>query len=98
MLAAFDRGGFDSASTVHAYRIVSSYLTGYLFGQLRSERSPSIDVYLEQLSSDDYPVLHELAAEITRVDRASEYELGLDLILEALEQYRRRLVGPDAES
>jgi AcrR family transcriptional regulator len=86
ILAALRRGGFDGAATVRAYRIVSSYLTGYLFGQLRAFRSPPLAESLEHLNPADYPVLHGLAAEIASVDRREEYERGLELILDALER------------
>jgi AcrR family transcriptional regulator len=94
-LAAFRRGGFDDVSAVHGYRIVSSYLTGYVFGELRLLGAPSLPEYLEQIGAADFPVLHELVSELVHVDRADEYELGLELILDALE---RRRVGEQEAS
>jgi TetR/AcrR family tetracycline transcriptional repressor len=88
LLAAFRRGGFDPAGAVHGYRIVASYISGYVFGELRLAGAPAVDQYLEQIDRTDYPVMHELAQELAGLDRSQEYELGLDLILNTLEQYR----------
>jgi AcrR family transcriptional regulator len=88
LLAAFRRGGFDSVAAVHGYRVVSAYMTGYVFGELRLLDAPSLQEYLEQIDPSEHPVLHELAGELETVDRAGEYDLGLELILDALEGSR----------
>jgi AcrR family transcriptional regulator len=88
MLGAFRRGGFDAVGAVHGYRIVSAYMTGYVFGELRLRNAPSLRDYLEQISPAEHPFVHELATELETVDRTSEYELGLELVLDALERCR----------
>jgi TetR/AcrR family transcriptional regulator, tetracycline repressor protein len=88
LLAAFRRGGFDPAGAVHGYRIVASYISGYVFGELRLVGASAVDDYLEQIDRADHPVMHELARELAGLDRSREYELGLVLILDALEWYR----------
>jgi AcrR family transcriptional regulator len=88
LIAAFRRGGFNGSSAVHGYRVVSAYMTGYVFGELRLIGAPSLDQYLEQIDRSEYPVMHELADALSGLDRTAEYELGLELILDALERYR----------
>ena len=87
-LAAFRRGGFGAVESVHGYRVVSAYLTGYIFGELRLQGAPSLGNYLDQIDTTGFPVLHELAGELAGIDRDREYELGLELILDALERRR----------
>ena len=91
MLAAFRRGGFDPVGAVHGYRIVSAYMTGYVYGELRLQNAPSLREYLEHIDAETHPALHELADELETVDRTSEYEFGLELVLDALE---RSSTGP----
>ena len=45
-----------------------------------------LDEYLEHIEPSQYPLLHELADELVTIDRDREYELGLELILDALER------------
>ena len=71
-LAAFRRAGFPPAEAVHGYRIVSSYLTGYIFGELRLRGAPSIHQYLAQIDAEDYPVLHEHGEPLAALDRDRE--------------------------
>jgi AcrR family transcriptional regulator len=88
MLAAFRRGGFDRTMSVHGYRIVSAYMTGYVFGELRLVGAPTLRTYLDRIDPAEHPVIHELADELAGLDRTHEYELGLELILETLERNR----------
>lgn len=85
LLAAFLDEGFGRVEAVHAYRLVSAYMTGYVLGELRLVGAPTLAAYLRQLDRADFPVLHELAPELKGVDRDREYELGLESTLDAIE-------------
>lgn len=94
MLAVFSRGGFDRQAAVHAYRLLSAYMTGYVLGELRLVGAPTLAGYLRQLEAEQFPVLHDLAPELRGVDRGDEYELGLRLLLEGVDAMRAgRLSG-----
>ena len=85
-LAAFHRAGFPPEEAVHGYRIVSSYLTGYVFGELRLRDAPTIGEYLDQIDPEHYPVLHDHGEALAALDRDREYQLGLELIIDELER------------
>lgn len=90
MLAAFLRGGFGRGEAVHAYRVLSAYMTGYVLGELRLVGAPTLAAYLRELDKTEFPVLHQLAPELKDIDRDREYELGLALTLDAIERRLRR--------
>ena len=85
MLAAFVRGEFSRKEAVHAYRLLSAYMTGYVLGELRLVGAPTLRAYLRQLDAAEFPFLHDLAPELRGIERDTEYELGLELLLDGLE-------------
>jgi AcrR family transcriptional regulator len=89
-LAALLEGGFGEAEAVNAYRIFWGYLSGYVFAELRLESAPELDQYLAQLPADEFPAMHALGPQLASTDRESEYEIGVDLLLDAFEAKLRR--------
>jgi AcrR family transcriptional regulator len=96
LLGCFRNAGFSEDLTYHAYHIIESYITGYTY-QVLSFRTMDTkqfeDIagrFLRGEFADDYPHFTEHALQHMEPDRddVSAYELGLDLILDGLEQLR----------
>lgn len=85
MLAALRGAGVPDETAVHAYRLVATFATGYVLWELRQREQPSLDAYLRQLDPAKHPATHLLAPALRSVDRDAEYELGVDLMLAALD-------------
>jgi hypothetical protein len=85
MLAALRGAGVRDETAVHAYRLVATFATGYVLWELRQGEQPSLDAYLRQLDPAKHPATHLLAPALRSVDRDAEYELGVDLMLAALD-------------
>lgn len=84
-LAALRAGGFGADEAVNAYRIFWAYLSGYVFAELRLDDAPGLDEYLAQLPAGEFPAMHELGTHLAETDREREYDLGVELLLEAFE-------------
>ena len=105
VIGCLRRGGFSIEMTAHAYALIDSYLYGFALqevnlpatsGEELAELARSI---IEPLPTGEYPHLMELAAEHIMqpgYDFGSEFEFGLDLILDGLEAAAIRSVeeGP----
>ena len=77
-------GGFDPESAVHAYRIVWSYIVGYVLNDLRMRPVRSVRPLLAKLPRAEFPATHAVAAALQRTDRDAEFELGLDVVIAGL--------------
>jgi AcrR family transcriptional regulator len=77
-------GGFDPQSAVHAYRIVWSYIVGYVLNDLRMRPVRSLRPMLAKLPRAEFPATHAVAAALQRTDRDAEFELGLDVVIAGL--------------
>jgi AcrR family transcriptional regulator len=84
-LAALRSGGFGADEAVNAYRVFWAYLSGYVFAELRLEEAPGLDAYLAQLPPGEFPAMHALGPQLAATDRDREYELGVELLLDAFE-------------
>ncbi len=84
-LAALRSGGFGAEEAVNAYRVFWAYLSGYVFAELRLEEAPGLDEYLSQLPPGEFPAMHALGPQLAETDREREYELGVELLLDAFE-------------
>ena len=94
VIAVLRRGGFSVSDTAHAYSLLDSYVYGFVL----EESSPFDDVSVlpdpvtalaQLIPRDTYPSLHEFTfAHVLHPDSAfeSEFEYGLDLILDSLER------------
>jgi AcrR family transcriptional regulator len=98
VIATFRRAGFSVPLTAHAYSLLDSYVYGFALQESVSlpfdkATAPELaEKILKQFPADDYPYLAELATEHVLqpgYDYGSEFEFGLDLILDGLELLRR---------
>jgi hypothetical protein len=89
--------GFSVDLTAHAYSVLDAYIYGFALQERAlpfdtpEETSRRAQVILAQFLADDYPRLAELTIEHflkPGYDYGSEYEIGLDLILDSLERAR----------
>jgi AcrR family transcriptional regulator len=94
VIATFRRAGFSIRMTAHAYSLLDSYLYGFALQESVSlpfdaTTAPELaEKVLAQIPTDEYPHLAELATEHVlqpAYDYGNEYEFGLDLILDGLE-------------
>jgi AcrR family transcriptional regulator len=92
------RAGFSIEMTAHAYSLLDSYTYGFALQESVSlpfdkETAPEIvERILAQSPKDTYPYLTELAMEHVLqpgYDYGNEFEYGLDLILNGLDQILR---------
>ena len=98
VLGCLRRGGFSPEMTHHAYHALDSHILGFTLWQVgmgieaqaQSLRDLASD-FLRELSRDTYPYLAEHVeqhlSESTEYE-GSEFEFGLDLILDGLERFR----------
>jgi AcrR family transcriptional regulator len=105
MLAVLRRAGFTVVATNHGNWILDSYLCGFALQvatlpfDAKEELADMADqVFLPQIPADRYPYLNEAAAELlaSGYDPANEFEVGLDLVLHALDGLRT--VSSDAKA
>lgn len=93
--------GFSIENTAHAFWLLDSYVYGHVIQETSmpintsEETTDSTGSVLEQDTIDDYPHLVEIGEHAQRsafsFDR--EFEFGLDLILEALDQTETSAAG-----
>jgi len=98
VIGCLRHGGFSIEMTAHAYALIDSYIYGFALQEANlpasggDEMADLAETILEPLPVDDYPHLTELAAEHVMnpgYDFRSEFQFGLDLILDSLS----RLLG-----
>ena len=93
VLAVLLGAGFSSATATHAYNLLDSYIYGFVLQETNlpfSDADELADVgqaMLEHMPADEYPNLVKVAGEliVSGFDYASEFEYGLDLLLDAIE-------------
>ena len=80
--------GFAPETSLHAFRTLSSYASGYAMAEIRgfAMEPASARVGAATLSPEDFPNIHELGASLRHVDHDAEFEFGLDLILSGLKE------------
>jgi len=97
VLDVLRRADFSAVLAVRAFSILDSYAYGYILQEKNlpsgsgTESREATQQFLSQLPAEEYPRLAEAAVDVMMTsgfDYAKEYELGLDLILEALESRR----------
>ena len=94
LLGALRAGGFSADMTHHAYHALDSHILGFTLWQVGitsvSASLPDLaSGFLRQLSTGEYPWLAEHVEQhvADRPADQSEFEFGLDLILEGLERH-----------
>lgn len=96
MLAVFVGAGFSATLATHAYNLVDSYVLGFALQEVNMPFSTAEELavmgpeLLAQVPVDQYPTLVAVSEELfaTGFDYAAEFEFGLDLILDGVEQAR----------
>lgn len=96
LLGCLRRGGFSAEMTHHAYHALESHISGFtlwLVGMaLDAEKLPDLaTAFLSQLPANEYPYLAEhIQTHLVEPTEytGSEFEFGLDLILDGLEAAR----------
>jgi AcrR family transcriptional regulator len=95
VIGCLRRAGFSIEMTAHAYSVLDSYIYGFAHQQMNlpfatEEESKKVaGAILHQLPADEYPHFIELTTEHVLqpgYDYGSEFEFGLDLILDGLER------------
>jgi len=95
VLRCLREAGFSVEMTAHAYSLLDSYIYGFALQEANlpfgtaDEATQVADEIADQLSAGQYPHMAELATEhVLRpgYNYGDEFEIGLDLILDALER------------
>jgi AcrR family transcriptional regulator len=90
-------GGFSFRAAVHAYSVMDAYVYGFALQEKNlpfetpDEVSKVMDVQRERAPDmAEYPYLLEVATEMAKAgyDYATEFEFGLDIILDGLERFQ----------
>jgi AcrR family transcriptional regulator len=99
VMGCLREAGFSFRAAVHAYSVMDAYIYGFALQeknlpfQTPEESAQVIESQRRHAPQmDEYPYLVEVAAELAKAgyDYATEFEFGLDLILDALERLQRR--------
>lgn len=78
--------GFDPGTALHAFRALSSYVTGYAMAEIRgfamepAGTRPGARI----LPPEEFPHLAEMEPYLGKVDHDAEFEFGLDLLFAGL--------------
>ena len=98
VLGCLRRAGFPVALAAHAYAVLDSYIYGFALQEASlpfdtgEETAELAQAMLAQFPADQYPYLAEFTFEHVLqpgYDYGSEYEYGLDLILDGLDSALR---------
>ncbi|MBI4917250.1 MAG: TetR/AcrR family transcriptional regulator [Acidobacteria bacterium] len=96
VLGVLHRAGFSPMMAMRTFSVLDSFAYGYciqeksLPSRSAAEAIEATERLLGQIPERDYPYVVQIAAEFVQsgFDFAKEFELGLDLLLEALETWR----------
>jgi AcrR family transcriptional regulator len=97
VLGTLREAGFSADMTHHAYHALDSHITGFTLWQVSfpfdtaEELADLAEGFLRELPAGDYPYVAEHAEQHLAgpdPDEPSEFEFGLDLILDGLERMR----------
>jgi AcrR family transcriptional regulator len=97
VLGCLREAGFSVENAVHAYSVQDAYIYGFALQEKTlpvdtpADLAEAAERMRRQFSADEYPHIAETITEhVTKPDYdfADEFEFGLDLILDALEQLR----------
>jgi AcrR family transcriptional regulator len=97
VMGCLREAGFSFRAAVHAYSVMDAYIYGFALQEkglpfdAPEESAQVIQAQRENVPDmDEYPYLVEVAMELAKAgyDYATEFEFGLDLILDGLERYR----------
>jgi len=85
-LKTLREAGFDAQTTLHAFRVLSSYTVGYSMAEIRGFAMEPVGNQpgVWQLTAENFPYISELTFYLEEVDRDAEFEFGLDLLFAGL--------------
>src|SRR5215203_6571277 len=85
-LRTLGEAGFEPETALYAFRVLSSYASGYAMAEIRGFAMEPAGGRLgaSTLPRDDFPHIHDLDERLRMVDHDAEFEFGLDLILAGL--------------
>jgi AcrR family transcriptional regulator len=97
-LATLRQGGFTVSAAAHAYALIDSYVYGFVVQETSlpfDKPEDAGELAKEMLATFEsaYPYMTEIATEhvmLPGYDFGDEFEIGRELVLDALEQLRRR--------
>ncbi len=86
-LRTLEEAGFGKETALHAFRALSSYTFGYAMAEIRgfALEPDGSRPGAHRLSREEFPRLSELGPLLEDVDHDTEFEFGLDLILDGLQ-------------
>jgi AcrR family transcriptional regulator len=99
VMGCLREAGFSFRDAVHAYSVMDAYIYGFALQETNlgfetpEESAQMIETQRANVPDmDEFPYLVEVAMELAEAgyDYATEFEFGLDLILDALERFRAR--------
>ncbi len=91
LLKVFLDAGFAAPAALHAYRAYFALLYGHVLNELQEsvtdpdETEHMLRLGLHRLPTGQFPVIRQLAAELSHYDGAVELELGLDMLMIGLQ-------------
>ena len=97
VIGSLRRGGFSIEMAAHAFSVLDSYIYGFALQEASlpfdtaEETAELAQTIMARFTPDEYPHLTELTVEhVLRpgYDYGTEYQFGLDLILDGLERAR----------
>jgi AcrR family transcriptional regulator len=97
VIASLRADGFSPEAAAHAFWLLDSYVYGHVIQEMSlpfdgsQESAETTEAGLEHLQNSEYPHLTELAAlqaTTSAFDYDTEFEFGLDLLLNALDAIR----------
>ena len=97
VLRTLREAGFSPGLTHHAYHALDSHITGFTLWQVsmpfetHEELVDLAEGFMREIPADEYPYLVEHAEQHiapSSPDDKSEFDFGLDLILDGLERLR----------
>ena len=97
VLRTFREAGFSADMTHHAFHALDSHITGFTLWQVsmpfetKEELVDLAEGFMQSIPADEYPYIIEHAEQHiapSSPDGKSEFEFGLDLILDGLERLR----------
>jgi AcrR family transcriptional regulator len=103
VIGCLRNAGFSVATAAHAFSVLDSYIYGFALQEASlpfhtgAETHGGVEAILANMPRDELPHLTELAVEHLLqpgYDYGDEYELGLELILNSLEELRARPRAP----
>ena len=102
VLGQLREAGFSMDTAAHAFSLLDSYIYGFGRQSLNMSSGPDLEpeeimeAFLAAIPADDYPYLREMVVEYAMKDghdESADFDFGLDLILDGLQELLDRPTG-----